>query len=122
MRISDWSSDVCSSDLSIAHLGAHYQRRWYRYDEDGVCMSPGLPDRLRTVRETETTWNYELCGDYQFGAGPRKLKLICLRSLRHEPVSPEGGIGRGHVCNPVTNAHLLCRLLLAHTQSRATTS
>src|SRR3546814_15093696 len=89
MRISDWSSDVCSSDLSIAHLGAHYQRRWYRYDEDGVWMSPGLPDRLRTVRETETTWNYELSGDYQFGAGPGKLKLIGLRRFSHEPVSQE---------------------------------
>ncbi|MBB5705409.1 TonB-dependent receptor plug domain-containing protein [Sphingopyxis panaciterrulae] len=74
---------------SIAHLGAHYQRRWYRYDEDGVWMSPGLPDRLRTVRETETTWNYELSGDYQFGAGPGKLKLIGLRRFSHEPVSQE---------------------------------
>src|SRR3546814_11319384 len=52
-------------------------------------MSPGLPDRLRTVRETETTWNYELSGDYQFGAGPGKLKLIGLRRFSHEPVSQE---------------------------------
>src|SRR3546814_10435053 len=32
--------------------------------------------------------------------------------LRHilEDISPE--IGRAHVCTPVTNAHLVCRLLL----------
>src|SRR3546814_757771 len=74
---------------SIAHLGAHYQRRWYRYDEDGVRTAPGLPDRLRTVRETETTWNTELSGDYRFAVGPGKLKLIGLRRFSHEPVSQE---------------------------------
>lgn len=74
---------------SIAHLGAHYQRRWYRYDEDGVWTSPGELDRLRTVRETETTWNYEVSGDYQFGVGPGKLKLIGLRRFSHEPITEQ---------------------------------
>src|SRR3546814_15252995 len=27
MRISDWSSDVCSSDLDVAHVGVQLQRR-----------------------------------------------------------------------------------------------
>src|SRR3546814_6753266 len=27
-------------------------------------------------------------------------------------LSPNGKIGRAHVCTPVTNAHLVCRLLL----------
>ncbi|SKB54010.1 TonB-dependent receptor plug domain-containing protein [Sphingopyxis flava] len=74
---------------SIAHLGAHIQRRWYRYNEDGVWTAPGGLDRLRTVRETEMTWNYEVSGDYQFGLGPGKLKLIGLRRFSHEPVSQE---------------------------------
>lgn len=74
---------------SIAHLGAHVQRRWYRYDEAGAWRAPGGLDRLRTVRETETTWNYELGGDYQFGLGAGKLKLIGLRRFSHEPVSQE---------------------------------
>src|SRR3546814_1107604 len=33
--------------------------------------------------------------------------------FQQEPVSqPAGEIGRAHVCTPVTNAHLVCRLLL----------
>src|SRR3546814_1494710 len=30
MRISDWSSDVCSSDLSLAPLGAHQETPLHR--------------------------------------------------------------------------------------------
>ncbi|HMO76464.1 MAG TPA: TonB-dependent receptor plug domain-containing protein [Sphingopyxis sp.] len=74
---------------SVANLGAHYQRRYYRYEEDGVRTSPGQPDRHRTVRDVEETWNYELSGDYQFGVGPGKLKLIGLRRFSREPYSSE---------------------------------
>src|SRR3546814_7636593 len=90
MRISDWSSDVCSSDL--------YQRKYDRYYEDGVRSGPGLPDSLRTVRENADSWNYEISGDYQFGLGPGKLKLIGLRRFSHEPynqeivMTPDGGV------------------------------
>lgn len=74
---------------SIAHLGAHYQRKYDRYIEDGVRTSDGQPDRLRSVRENNDSWNYELSGDYQFGFGPGKLKLIGLRRFSHEPYSQE---------------------------------
>ncbi|WOF43677.1 TonB-dependent receptor [Sphingopyxis indica] len=74
---------------AIGHLGAHYQREWYHYDEDGYWTSPTGPDRVRTIRTTEDTWNYELSGDFQFALGPGKLKLIALRSFSHEPYSQE---------------------------------
>ncbi len=74
---------------SIANLGAHYQRKFDRYYEDGVRTSTGAPDRLRHVRENSDSWNYELGGDYQFGLGPGKLKLIGLRRFSHEPYSQE---------------------------------
>lgn len=74
---------------SIANLGGHYQRKYDRYTEDGVRSGPGLPDRLRTVRENADNWNYEVSGDYQFGFGPGKLKLIGLRRFSHEPYSQE---------------------------------
>src|SRR3546814_4865572 len=32
--------------------------------------------------------------------------------LMHNQYSPSREIGRAHVCTPVTNAHLVCRLLL----------
>ncbi|WP_374524395.1 TonB-dependent receptor plug domain-containing protein [Sphingopyxis sp.] len=74
---------------TVANLGGHYQRKYDRYYEDGVRSGPGLPDRLRTVRENADSWNYEIGGDYQFGLGPGKLKLIGLRRFSHEPYSQE---------------------------------
>ncbi|TCJ39803.1 TonB-dependent siderophore receptor [Parafrankia sp. BMG5.11] len=70
---------------SVAHANAHYQRTYSRYDERGLRQLPGLPDRVRTLIERNDTWNYELGGDYEFGLGPGKLKLIGLRSYSHEP-------------------------------------
>ena len=86
---------------TVANLGGHYQRKYDRYYEDGVRTGPGLPDRIRTVYENADSWNYEVSGDYQFGLGPGKLKLIGLRRFSHEPyrqeivTTPEGGIATG---------------------------
>ncbi|WP_282945877.1 MULTISPECIES: TonB-dependent receptor plug domain-containing protein [unclassified Sphingopyxis] len=86
---------------TVANLGGHYQRKYDRYYEDGVRTSPGTPDRIRTVYENADSWNYEVSGDYQFGLGPGKLKLIGLRRFSHEPykqeivTTPVGGIATG---------------------------
>jgi hypothetical protein len=86
---------------TVANLGGHYQRKYDRYYEDGVRTGPGLPNRIRTVYENADSWNYEVSGDYQFGLGPGKLKLIGLRRFSHEPyhqeiiTTPEGGIATG---------------------------
>ena len=86
---------------TVANLGGHYQRKYDRYYEDGVRTGPGLTDRLRTVRQNEDGWNYEVSGDYQFGFGPGKLKLIGLRRFSHEPstqeivTTPNGGVATG---------------------------
>lgn len=74
---------------TVAHLNAQYQRIYDRYDETGVRVSPGIVDRLRTVREVTGGWNYELGGDYDFGLGPGRLKLIALRRYSHEPYAQE---------------------------------
>lgn len=74
---------------SIAHLNGHYQRTYNRYDERGERVSPGLPDRVRSVRDRNSTWNYELGADYEFGLGPGRLKAIGLRRFSHEPYSQE---------------------------------
>lgn len=86
---------------TVANFGGHYQRKYDRYYEDGLRNGPGLPDRVRTVRENADSWNYEVSGDYQFGLGPGKLKLIGLRRFSHEPytqeivTTPVGGIATG---------------------------
>ncbi|MGB3845589.1 MAG: TonB-dependent receptor plug domain-containing protein [Sphingopyxis sp.] len=74
---------------SVANLGAHYQRKYDRYFENGVRTSPDTPDRYRTVRTDNDSWNYEIGGDWQFGVGPGKLKLIGLRRFSHEPYAQE---------------------------------
>lgn len=74
---------------TIANLGGHYQRILDRYQEDGWRTGPGLVDQLRTVRENADGWNYEIGGDYQFGFGPGRLKLIGLRRFSHEPYAQE---------------------------------
>ncbi|WP_326524505.1 TonB-dependent receptor plug domain-containing protein [Sphingomonas sp.] len=70
---------------SVAHLNAHYQRTYSRYNEDGLRSLPGQADRLRTVRDRELGWNYEIGGDYEFGLGPGRLKLVGLRRYNFEP-------------------------------------
>src|SRR3546814_14543650 len=47
MRISDWSSDVCSSDLDLAD--ARYVFRWRWVDEDVALMS--FPTRRSAIYE-----------------------------------------------------------------------
>jgi hypothetical protein len=78
-----------NGDGSVGHLNAHYQRIYNRYDERGERVSPGLADRLRTVRDRTKSWNYELGGDYEFGLGPGRLKAIGLRRFNHEPYLQE---------------------------------
>src|SRR3546814_7430769 len=47
------------------------------------------------------------------GASPPACQLPQLRSVD----DPAYQIGRAHVCTPVTNAHLVCRLLLEKKKS-----
>lgn len=60
------------------NLNLSYQRIRYDYREDGVRTGPGLPDRERDVELSQRGDNHEIGGDYEFAAGPGKLKLIAL--------------------------------------------
>src|SRR3546814_6765759 len=93
MRISDWSSDVCSSDLSFGHGGhrVHVQcTRQSKLEGDLVAYS------LVLGRATDKDNAIHVLG----------AKLRLGHGFTHRQ------IGRAHVCTPVTNAHLVCRLLL----------
>jgi hypothetical protein len=74
---------------SVGHANAQYQRIYNHYDEIGERTTVGLPDQIRTVRERNDTWNYELGADYEFGLGPGRLKAIGLRRFSHEPYLQE---------------------------------
>ena len=71
---------------SIGNLNASVQKVFYHYTEDGRRFGdPAQPDRERHVRQHEGGHNYELGGDYEFGVGAGRLKLIGLYRFAFAP-------------------------------------
>src|SRR3546814_10884735 len=97
MRISDWSSDVCSSDLAPQHqpIVGHF----YSGDRHLAPLAP-------TLHPTQQDANAD--------RPPRPLNdgLILMLVWLQQHGRGLREIGRAHVRTPVTNAHLVCRLLL----------
>src|SRR3546814_10192376 len=89
MRISDWSSDVCSSDLVLARI----------IPTQDACQIDLLdwlePGDVASIIEKEHP----------------QVAALLIANL-DPAVGAKVQIGRAHVCTPVTNAHLVCRLLL----------
>src|SRR3546814_2922723 len=104
MLISDWSSDVCSSDL----IGLEAHSSIIAGLESWLCRQPELGDRCHIVDVavpktgfSADTFLIDLEGCATGVMGKRALVVRIERQ-----------IGRAHVGTPVTNAHLVCRLLL----------
>src|SRR3546814_2088311 len=96
MRISDWSSDVCSSDL---HLGAC------------ALLKEKAPVRKTTKRTKKGSPSRVALGIGGGGGNRTRARTHSIPGttcLAHRWIS----IGRANVCTPVTNAYLVCRLLL----------
>lgn len=66
-------------------LNLSYERMFYDFREDGLRRGPGLPDRERDVETSERGYEYEFGGDYEFGLGPGRLKLIGLERFETSP-------------------------------------
>ncbi len=64
-----------------AAFGLFHQTLW----EDSYRSGPDEPDRYRRLDEKEREHNYELGGDYEFGLGNGRLKLIGLHRFEHSP-------------------------------------
>src|SRR3546814_5820351 len=121
MRISDWSSDVGSSDLDqrIADAAAGFGKaetehaKLAELREDGaVSVRDGGRARHEAIvrqgvgqKVLDRVDNLPLFGrDFHVDHG---------RGARGKPSTRSAmKIGRAHVWTPVTNAHLVCRLLL----------
>src|SRR3546814_10045529 len=119
MRISDWSSDVCSSDL--LDVGGRSKPGLHPPPGDIECL---VEDRQRLARCRKLLL-CETCIDIGRGglsnqrhAHCRELegsgRLVGARSLYAARNAAEE-IGRAHVVTPDTNAHLVCRPLLEKT-------
>src|SRR3546814_3942791 len=124
MRMSDWSSDVCSSDLWGKHpthvftyrgnpLRSANTRKWR-----AALKTYGIEDfRWHDLRHTWAswlrrndvpTWVLQELGGWKSESTVRRYAHMSVKHLQ-----PYSEIGRAHVWTTVTNAHLVCRLLLA---------
>src|SRR3546814_3448566 len=105
LRISDWSSDVCSSDLSRRERGP---------GAGGVVVGGGGVQRDAGAGGDLIT---ELEAGQELGAVAARGPVAEGEPCRHHGDAgvPLGHVvtetGRAHVVVPVTNAHLVCRLL-----------
>src|SRR3546814_3909693 len=96
MRISDWSSDVCSSDLLAAR--------------QALSLELGVRGHALAARQADAAqiWSDEICPRRRARDGDRGRPF---RPLRHQ-LRPDPRDRKSTRLNSVTNAHLVCRLLL----------
>src|SRR3546814_7863741 len=110
MRISDWSSDVCSSDLDrpaphVFIFGKFQVSAGLQPIRELANLRNGTGDVCLVAGITHRTTN--LISNQESGGGRRVDRAALLNRLGNEIE-----IGRAHVRTPVTHAHLVCRLLL----------
>src|SRR3546814_1031595 len=128
MRISDWSSDVCSSDLLAdgeirvrnQFLSVEPAMRGWIADRGNYAAPVAIGSVMRALgagvviesRDNDFTVGDAVAGwfGWQEEAVVRADAMVRRIAETDLPLSLK--IGRAHVCTPVTNAHLVCRLLL----------
>src|SRR3546814_8752094 len=110
MRISDWSSDVCSSDLLLAELQVAVHGQSF--------STPAVTDNLVPSYPAAAEHHFNI-GMLHTALAGRKghadyapCSLDDLKAKQYDYWALGHEIGRAHVSTPVTNAHLVCRLLL----------
>src|SRR3546814_4821605 len=96
MRIKDWSSDVCSSDLPTTHSPGSFAAGFEGPGADTVQAIVQITSLL-----FDEPWDLD-----------RLVFALALGRLGIETAEIWHQIGRAHVCTPVTTAHIVCRLLL----------
>src|SRR3546814_5067332 len=115
MRISDWSSDVCSSDLLTAvydvalDVMGDIVNGGQLVRGGAACGGLGGGLKAHEVIIDLADILVGQIGDGRLGIGKgccdRRIIIVAAAGITHK-------IGRAHVCTQVTNAHLVCLLLL----------
>src|SRR3546814_7432733 len=128
MRISDWSSDVCSSDLPATRWPVRRWRRSSHGGDDAWRSGPGgrLLGCGRMCSTYQATGTVRVSfillgvgGDPRRGGGQDRGELAAIPQpplelllQRAAEIVADGAeaveIGRAHVRTPVTNAQLVC--------------
>src|SRR3546814_9223398 len=108
MRISDWSSDVCSSDLMTVV-------------RNEMESGENNPFRVLMQKMQATAYQWHNYGKSTIGARSdvENVDVAQLRAFYHQYYQPDNAVlivagkrSEEHTSDPVTNAHLVCRLLL----------
>src|SRR3546814_4944180 len=125
MRISDWSSDVCSSDL-LDPLGlcADLDRMAFEPGPGEIVLdAPAFLALVLIVAAAADAQDVAAHDHARLRVGRRRARIgepksVAAFDRRGRPFA----IGRAHVCTPVTNPQTVCRLLLGtkknHSRSR----
>ena len=60
---------------------------WFLFEFDEISVRSPIDDvgQVRTLRQTEDEFNFELGGDYAFGLGAGRVKLIALHRYEYSP-------------------------------------
>src|SRR3546814_6769130 len=104
MRISDWSSDVCSSDLRAIHIVQMGASAGFRH---GKLSRPVRFSRKGRMVDTKAAGS-GVAGKVFRGSAACQ-RTVCFPGR----LSPQGCRSEEHTSEPpVTYAHLVCRLLL----------
>src|SRR3546814_10217650 len=114
MRISDWSSDVCSSDLPSHLEGYRYAYLCAGWISDRrprpIHRQNGqFPERELATLSRGGQGNH-LCGPLRAHQRKRRVLSACRCDQCHGQIA--AGDRKSTRRTPVTNAHLVCRLLL----------
>src|SRR3546814_5169502 len=111
MRISDWSSDVCSSDLRRRKIQRLAARPCDGLDQIGPIAAgvQYLDDKAVLQRPGDRDHVFARHAVSPFVSSGR-WRSRSPKPIRTTPALTE--IGRAHVLTPVTNAHLVFRLTL----------
>src|SRR3546814_5098610 len=112
MRISDWSSDVCSSDLAVQdQLGVDRPDFGILFDDMGYAESDVVPMERLLQPKAEAEVGFVLAEDLVEG----ELDVEQVRgAVAYAVAATEivDKIGRAQVRTTVTNAQLHCRFSL----------
>src|SRR3546814_3827514 len=138
MRISDWSSDVCSSDLSAVSTGREGSIQQSAGATERPCASARTQRLVLTIRTQDGAGvrkvQSEMRRIYRYGllwaiGFPKPCGLVkqvrsplpapAVKTIRGHVPAERDAIGREHVCTQVTTAPLVCRLL--HEKKKQTT-
>src|SRR3546814_5761533 len=115
MRISDWSSDVCSSDLLLREQLGQERRLGARQEDlrSADLLAHVEDDGAHpVVAPVMLARQHLVLAQHRLGAAQVDDDVAELVALDQTVDDLADQIGRAHVWTPVTNAHLVCRLLL----------